>query len=188
MLKKLFQLLFPLPVSPPAFEPNTFERWRRAVTSLGPATAEIIFCLGGSEPRNSTYFDPFLTQALGLAALEHFQILEQRLRQSVPSSAYDTERALVAAGLFSCGQATALAQMIEHAPEYPIQLDHGAGHCLQAPIRAVLRIVPVPAYLQSPEIWSRDNPLLQEFVQWYDQHRHELTWNEVERKYIQSTQ
>ena len=188
MLKRLFHLLFPLPVSPPVLESNIFERWRRALTPLGPATAEIIFCLGGSEPRNSTYFDPFHTQALGLAVLEHFQALERRLRASVPSSAYDTECALVAAGLFSCGHAMALAQIFEHAPENPIQLDHGAGHCLQAPIRAVLRIVPIPAYLQTPEIWSRDNPLLQEFVRWYDEHRHELTWNEGERKYILRTQ
>jgi hypothetical protein len=184
MLKKLFHMLFlqPQPARPdPAA--STFDLWRSQIAPLGFSCAEIIFCLGGSEPHSPFYFNPIPTESLDQAALHYFTTVEEQHRLAAPVQTSDLLRALIAAGLFTCGHLTAFDTILEHAPPQPVQLDHGAGHCNRAAFMAIIRLLPLPEHLRNAKIWFQDSELMHELQVWYREHQQQLVWDEKQRRY-----
>ena len=116
-----------------------------------------------------------------------FEAFNQHVAHMVEEWASDTDPnaiSLLAAARVLTGDLSAATLVIDHFPEAPAKLDHGAGVCLVAPLLALHAALPLPADLTDTRRWLARSPEQAALRAWIAEHRHSLHWDERAGVYV----
>jgi hypothetical protein len=90
---------------------------------------------------------------------------------------------LVAAGRLLIGELAAAGLIIDHLPDEPFVLDHGAGWCCLVPVQVMKNALPLPPELRDTSRWLQGSIEQAALRAWLADHRDRLRWIESEAVY-----
>jgi hypothetical protein len=97
-------------------------------------------------------------------------------------------RALVGASRLLTGDIGGADVILDHLPQQPFQLDHGAGYCLVLPMHVLCTALPLPGPdLQNTSRWLAGSAEQAALRAWLQEHQAELVWDEARGVYTHAS-
>jgi hypothetical protein len=149
------------------------------LSALGSQRLRLLDCLGGNNPRLPGYFDRPAEQDV-LSAFRRYVV---RLSEQWAAEADPLTVSLLAAARLLTGDLAAADVVLDHLPEQPAKLDHGAGYCLVAPLFALSTALPLPSEVADTSRWLAGTPEQAAIRAWLADHQHQLQWVEADATY-----
>ncbi len=76
------------------------------------------------------------------------------------------------------GDISAAREILARLPETPLELDHGAGHCLVAAPQILRAALPLPSELSDSSRWLAGSDEQKALLTWLTAHESLLHWHE----------
>jgi hypothetical protein len=146
---------------------------------LGLQRLRLLECLGGNDLRLPGYFVP----PEDVDVFAAFRLHVERLSRSWASERDPVVVSLLAAARLLTGDLAAADVILDHLPATPIELDHGAGICLVAPLFALSTSLPLPEPLTDTRRWVAGSPDQARLRGWLAEHRRDLRWADADAQY-----
>jgi len=148
---------------------------------LGYRRGLFLFCANGDWPKSPWYFAPPADADIFTAFRDHVE----RLSRESHAESDPLVVSLLAAGRLLCGDLAAANIILDHLPEQPFQLDHGAGKALIFPVQTLVVALPMPPALKDDctNRWLAGSAVQAEVRAWLDANRTSLRWDEADGVY-----
>jgi hypothetical protein len=147
---------------------------------LGRQRLRILSCLGG----DMRHLPQYLVIQPDEDVLLAFRSFVQRLVAEWNAESDPLTKSLLAAGRLLTGDLSGADDIIDNLPAEPFKRDHGAGHCLVAPVETLAAVLPLPAAVSPAARWLAGSAEQAALRTWFAEHRNELEWREREGDYV----